>query len=81
MKYDRIVKIDRFAHHMALVTVTLGLPHLDGRLFTDHLYMVYIPAVQGQGQGQGQEEEEEPGQWKIVSKIWTLHQAPTVALQ
>ena len=71
MQYDRIVKIDRFAHNMALVTVTLGLTHLDGRLFTDHLYMVYIPAVQGQGEG---------GQWKIVSKIWTLHQAPTVTV-
>ena len=73
MQYDRIVKVDRFAHDTALVTVTLGLPHLEGRLFTDHLYMVYIPAIM-QGQGQGQ------GQWKIVNKIWTLHQAPTVVL-
>ena len=72
LQYDRIVKVDRFANHMALVTVTLGLPHLDGRLFTDHLYMVYIPSVPGPEIGQGQ--------WKIVSKTWTLHQAPTVSL-
>jgi len=35
-------QVDRASRDAALATVTLGLPHLDGRLFTDQLFMLRV---------------------------------------
>ena len=41
-QYDRVFKIDFASARLAVVTLQLGLPHVDGRLFSDHLFVAKI---------------------------------------
>ena len=41
LKYDKIIKCDIASKTSALLTVQMGLPHCDGRLFRDHLFCCY----------------------------------------
>ena len=66
MQYDAVLKIDRISRDCAVATVTLGLPQLDGRLYTDQLFMLRCRGADGMRR------------WTIVNKSWTLHKAPNV---
>jgi len=41
LQYDKIIKCDVTSPTTALLTVQLGLPHVEGRLFRDHLFCAY----------------------------------------
>ena len=41
LQYDKIIKCDIASSTTALLTVQLGLPHIEGRLFRDHLFCAY----------------------------------------
>jgi hypothetical protein len=41
LQYDKILKVDIISPTTAIITLQLGLPHVEGRLFRDVLFCAY----------------------------------------